>query len=297
MNYPKISIVTPSFNQGEFIEETILSILNQNYPNLEYIIIDGGSSDETVDIIKKYEDSISYWISEPDKGQWDAILKGLKHCTGEIFNWINSDDFLVENSLNMIAKHYIRNFSVAGSIECFSKTKNFTRENKNLSYENLILNKSFYNQQGFWFNLENLKITLRKYEYHQFHYSFDRILTLEYLKDFPQIVYIQENYIAKFRIHDESKTYKDWYKFDQELFQYYQITKDLHILNLKIDPAEYDKLKQQYFIQYQVNLTTSKVQSAFLTMISLLILGFQHRSLLTNRYYLGAIKRCLITVK
>lgn len=93
MTYPKISIVTPSFNQGKYIEQTILSVLNQNYPNLEYIIIDGGSTDETVEVIKKYEQHLAYWISEPDKGQTDAINKGFAKCKGEIFNWINSDDY------------------------------------------------------------------------------------------------------------------------------------------------------------------------------------------------------------
>src|SRR5665647_1802387 len=93
MNYPKISIVTPSFNQGRYIEQTIQSVINQNYPNLEYIIIDGGSTDDTIEVIKKYEKHISFWISEPDKGQADAINKGFAKCTGDIFNWINSDDY------------------------------------------------------------------------------------------------------------------------------------------------------------------------------------------------------------
>ena len=93
-SYPKISIVTPSFNQGQYIEQTILSVIGQDYPNLEYIIIDGGSSDNTVEIIKKYADKIIYWISDPDNGQSDALNKGLAKCTGEIFNWINSEDYL-----------------------------------------------------------------------------------------------------------------------------------------------------------------------------------------------------------
>ena len=84
MNYPKITIITPSFNQGEFIERTILSILNQDYPNLEYIICDGGSSDKTVDIIKKYEQNITWWCSEKDRGQTHAINKGMRRATGEI---------------------------------------------------------------------------------------------------------------------------------------------------------------------------------------------------------------------
>lgn len=92
MNYPKISIVTPSFNQSEFLELTIRSVLDQGYPNLEYIVIDGGSTDGSVDIIKKYADKISYWVSEKDGGQYDAINKGFARSSGEIMGWINSSD-------------------------------------------------------------------------------------------------------------------------------------------------------------------------------------------------------------
>lgn len=104
-NLPKISIVTPSFNQGKFIEDTILSVIGQGYPNLEYIIIDGGSTDNTVDIIKKYEDKIAYWVSEPDKGQSHAINKGFEKATGDIIGWLNSDDMYMPNCLAFIANH------------------------------------------------------------------------------------------------------------------------------------------------------------------------------------------------
>ncbi len=97
--WPRISIVTPSFNQGQFIEETIRSILLQNYPGLEYIIIDGGSTDNSLGIIRKYEPWITYWISESDNGQSHAINKGFKKCTGEMVNWICSDDMLCKNAL------------------------------------------------------------------------------------------------------------------------------------------------------------------------------------------------------
>lgn len=92
MNFPKITIITPNYNGGAYLEQTIQSVLSQHYPNLEYIIIDGGSTDDSVAIIKKYESQLTYWISEPDKGLYDAIQKGFDKSTGEIMAWINSDD-------------------------------------------------------------------------------------------------------------------------------------------------------------------------------------------------------------
>ncbi len=99
MTVPKISIVTVNFNQIRFIEQTIQSVLCQNYPNLEYIVIDGGSTDGSVDIIRKYASELAYWVSEPDDGQYHAINKGFRRASGEVLGWINSDDFLLPNSL------------------------------------------------------------------------------------------------------------------------------------------------------------------------------------------------------
>lgn len=107
--WPKISIVTPSYNQARFLEETILSVINQNYPNLEYIIIDGGSADNSKEIIKKYESYLTYWVSEKDLGQSNAINKGFKKASGDIFGWINSDDYYYPGSFEVVAKAFLKN--------------------------------------------------------------------------------------------------------------------------------------------------------------------------------------------
>lgn len=107
--WPCISIVTPSYNQSEFIEETIRSVLLQGYPNLEYIIIDGGSTDSSIEIIKKYQNYFSYWVSEPDKGPADAINKGWQKTSGEIIAYLNSDDLYLPRALADIAEAFHQN--------------------------------------------------------------------------------------------------------------------------------------------------------------------------------------------
>ncbi len=102
MSYPKFTVVTPTYNQGQFIEKTIDSVLSQGYPNLEFIIIDGGSKDNTVEIIKKYERHLAYWVSEPDRGQCHAINKGMAIATGEYVAWLNSDDWYLPGALKIM---------------------------------------------------------------------------------------------------------------------------------------------------------------------------------------------------
>lgn len=103
---PKISLVTPSFNQGHYIEKTIQSVLNQNYPNLEYFIQDGNSSDNTVDVIKNYEAKLTGWKSEKDNGQSQAINLGFAQTSGEIMGWLNSDDLLLPGALAAVANYF-----------------------------------------------------------------------------------------------------------------------------------------------------------------------------------------------
>jgi len=103
---PLVSIVTPSYNQGKFLEETINSVLDQTYKNIEYYIIDGGSTDNSISIIKKYEKYLSGWVSEKDKGQSTAINKGYKLTSGEIFTWINSDDLLKSDAVTSVIPYF-----------------------------------------------------------------------------------------------------------------------------------------------------------------------------------------------
>ena len=213
--WPKISIVTPSYNQGNFLEETIRSILLQNYPNLEYIIIDGGSNDNSVDIIKKYQSWISYWVSESDNGQAHAINKGLERCTGEIFNWINSDDLLTQGSLKIIAESMIDFDAVAGSVlnfcdvrECYIRPAQLLTK-KMISGDPTVI----YQQPGTWLRTDRLKKVGGFDE--SLHFCFDWYATINYLHSFPKIRYLDE-VLAKFRLHNASKTVNQGLEFRRE---------------------------------------------------------------------------------
>lgn len=209
--WPKVSILTPSYNQGQFIEETIRSILLQGYPNLEYIVIDGGSTDETLNVIGKYAHWLHYWVSEPDRGQSHAINKGLAHCTGDIFNWINSDDLLSPGALNAVAMTWREdpNVIVAGRVVNFALdgSENLISPNA-LSLENFANvrkareNKWRWHQPGTF--LPRAEVSRVGGVWEALRFTMDHILMIHLLRNI-EVVYIAD-ILARFRLHSASKT-------------------------------------------------------------------------------------------
>lgn len=236
-DYPKISIVTPSFNQGQYIEQTILSIINQGYPNLEYIIIDAGSTDDTIEIIKKYEHHISYWVSESDNGQSDALNKGLAKCTGEIFNWVNSDDYLEENALFKIADYFANNRRidmVCGWCSLFDEdTLEETFKHRTEIFETLeeTLVEQRINQPASFYRLSVVK-GLGGVNPH-LHYIMDLDMWFRYLAAFGQgRILLTDDLFAHFRLHNQSKTTQLQQKFrEEEKVLWFHLLKQIGIGN------------------------------------------------------------------
>jgi glycosyltransferase involved in cell wall biosynthesis len=225
MILPKISIVTPCFNAEKYIEETIISIINQGYENLEYIIIDGGSTDGTVDIIKKYQDKISYWISEPDKGQSHAINKGIAVATGEVFNWINADDYLETGALSIVGEFFGNpSIDVLCTATILFNKKGNIRINGNTIWNKTVslfqlLNSTGLNQQGMYWRLERIR-DLNGVNT-AFNYSMDLDLWKRYLLTFGNSkIETDERITGYFRLSDESKTgsnfESNFHLFEQE---------------------------------------------------------------------------------
>lgn len=204
--WPKISLVMPNLNYAKFLGEAIESILSQGYPNLEFIMVDGGSNDGSLEIINKYQSSFSETIIGPDEGQADAINKGLEKASGEIFQWINSDDILEPNALFSVARGIKGHDAVAGICTDFDASGTQTPVKlKRLSSGLMIRHpvKVTFHQPALWLRTEGVRacggIDPR------FHYMFDYDLTVRYLDLFPRVRYINDP-LVRFRLHSRSKT-------------------------------------------------------------------------------------------
>jgi glycosyltransferase involved in cell wall biosynthesis len=138
---PKVSLVTCSFQQGNYLEQTIRSVLEQDYSGLEYIVVDGGSTDQSVNIIRKYEPALAYWVSEPDRGQTDALIKGFRRSTGEIMGWLCSDDLLLPGALHEVADHFSRHpdvMAVYGDALWIDAKGNLLRPKKEMGFSRFV---------------------------------------------------------------------------------------------------------------------------------------------------------------
>jgi glycosyltransferase involved in cell wall biosynthesis len=203
----KITIVTPSYNQAPFLERTIRSVLDQGYPNLEYIIMDGGSTDGSVEIIQKYQARLAYWVSAPDKGQADAIYRGFERSTGAILGWLNSDDYYLPGALQAASKLLQRRPSVElviGNSIVVDEHENllYTREAFPVSYNRLLYwHWGFAQPATFWrrapfFETGGFDREMR--------FCFDYDMYLRLLKR-RRACYL-DRYLAAFRQHAASKT-------------------------------------------------------------------------------------------
>lgn len=214
-SWPRISIVTPSYNQGQFIEETIRSVLLQGYPNLEYIIIDGGSTDNSVEIIKKYEPWLAYWVSEKDDGQTFAIQKGMEVTNGEILNWLNSDDYLLPGALHSVAASWCTGSNNAGIFVGDGISVNLRgeliRERRVSKIEDPLLpifpkiaggiQASWFFTRQAWEQVNGINVALN--------YTMDTDLYIRIFNSGFEIIQIQQA-LAAYRNHLASKTLSGW---------------------------------------------------------------------------------------
>ena len=224
-DWPRISIITPSYNQGNFIEETIRSVLLQGYPNIEYIIIDGGSTDNTIEIIRKYEPWISYWVSEPDNGQTDAIQKGFDRCNGVIWNWLNSDDLLEINALQSISKVYLQEplaTVYSGKLIVFNDSNPYSTYLHPSPFEELsnlicVWEKWGTPQHSIYMSCSACRLVGGLDVSLKYAMDYELYLRLALIPNFK--VKLIDDILAKFRLHSDSKTVSQQPAFKSEILQ------------------------------------------------------------------------------
>lgn len=216
-NNPRISIVTPSYNQAKFLEETILSVINQNYDNLEYIIIDGGSNDNSIEIIKKYEKYLTYWFSEKDGGQTEAINKGLKKITGDIWAFICSDDVYSKGAFEKCIKTFEDNpkvDAIYGDCNFINSEGIVTRVKKPPKFDRSRLLKGNYIYQPSVFCRNK---TIKEFGY--FNENLDFGMDYEYWLRISQkknMMYVDYNF-SNYRLHSNSKSMKSIVKQQKDV--------------------------------------------------------------------------------
>lgn len=239
----KISVITPSYNQGDFIEETIDSILSQGYSDLDYIIIDGGSTDNTVEIIKKHEKHLTYWVSEPDKGQSHAINKGLQLASGDIINWLNSDDYLEPGALKTIGEAFKNSdTNVFIGRSNIVENGNVLRQSRGTDIypENLAktIGLARIDQPEHWWR-KSVIDKIGPLNTH-LHYTMDRDWWVKYLLRYGFLgIKKTDAVLSNFRLHPDSKTVSSATEFFHERNQYFSTLAQQ--FNIAIPTTEFTK--------------------------------------------------------
>lgn len=218
---PKISIVTPSFNQGQFIEQTIDSVLSQNYPRLEYFIMDGGSTDNTVEIIRKYSKHLTHWVSEKDRGQSDAINKGLRLSTGDVFNWLNSDDYYEPHTLEFTGTQ----FREKDCLVLCGKSRIFNENGTAYFSSGTDIYKDNLAKTIGWARIDQPETFISKHLLdrigsvnEQLNYVMDKELWMRILFEIDlKNIYTSDTILANFRLHANSKTVATAMNFEREM--------------------------------------------------------------------------------
>lgn len=294
-NWPKISIVTPSFNQGHFIEETIRSVLLQEYPNLEYIIIDGGSNDDTIHVIEKYSPWLSYWVSETDRGQSHAINKGFSKATGAIYGYINSDDLYEPGALNAINEAFAGNPSAglaAGICSIFDQGGERRRfeprwPNELGHFVRTTFSSTFGQPASFW--TADLYNRVGGFD-ESMSYCFDRefFLKLGLAGAFPIMITTK---IARFREHSQSKSVTQTIRFHQESIRI--LHRYGNICGLSIEEQRKCEKGMCNEIAYLQTFSIWKEKGRQHAILSFLQMIMNSPNLLFQRKILGQLRRLL----